>query len=390
MEYRFHNGEVISEIGLGGYSLSGVYGKKDPDPYINVVQRAYDLGVTFFDVADIYGPAEEILGRAIVPFRDQVWVATKVGWGSQGKPDCSPEHIKSSCEESLRRLRTGHIDLYQIHFDDPDTPVEQTVSALEELKTAGKIRHYGVSHMPLEKLGIYFNAGTVFSALMEFSAVARQAQGTKLALCQEKNVAAIAFSPTGRGILTGEIKPGHTFKKGDIRQIDPLFQREHFASALRVAERFRVLSERYDKTPVQVAIAWVLSQPWILCALTGPSTISHLEDNLGASGWNIPPEDLAELDVFFHHEDIRREAELKRAVRDILEQPLSPENAFKDLVYVLEVLVALELAHEGAVLQFFQQLLPYRSQQDQGVLDELCEIHSAMRARYLDLVVSSL
>ena len=160
MNYRTHDGEKISEIGLGGYALSGAYGKKDPQQFTSIVQGAYERGVNFFDVADIYGPAEQILGQAVAPFRQKVWLATKVGWGSQGKPDCSPEHIRASCEKSLKNLRTDTIDLYQIHFNDPGTPVEVTVAALEKLKSAGKIRYYGIGHVPPDRLEAFLPLGS--------------------------------------------------------------------------------------------------------------------------------------------------------------------------------------------------------------------------------------
>jgi len=172
MRYRAHRGERLSEIGIGCYALGGAYGKKDPEQFIGLLRRAYELDVTFFDTADVYGPAEEILGRAVAPFRDRVWIATKAGASPDGKPDCSREHVLSSCEQSLRRLQTDYVDLYQIHFNDPNTPVEETVGALEKLRAAGKIRYYGVGHLPLPRMEAYFATGDVFSALVELSAAA--------------------------------------------------------------------------------------------------------------------------------------------------------------------------------------------------------------------------
>ena len=144
MEYRTHRNETLSEIGVGCYALSGAYGKVDPEQFDGMLRRAYELGVTVFDTADVYGPAEEVLGQAVASCRDQVWIATKVGGRADATPDCSAEHVIASCEASLHRLRTDHIDLYQVHFDDPGTPVEETVETLERLRSEGKIRHYGV------------------------------------------------------------------------------------------------------------------------------------------------------------------------------------------------------------------------------------------------------
>lgn len=379
MHYRMHQGERISEIGIGCYALSGAYGPKDPAAFIQMLRRAYELGVTLFDTADIYGPAEEILGQAVADFRAQVWIATKVGGGTEGKPDGSREHIVASCEQSLRRLQADCIDLYQIHFSDPHTPVEETVAALDDLQAAGKIRHYGVGHLSLPSMVDFFSAGEIFSALVELSGAARSARKQVLPLCREQDVGVIAFSTTGRGLLSGAIGPGHTFAEGDIRQIDPLFQRERFASGLRVLERFRALGQRYDKTPVQVAIAWVLAQPGVICALTGPSTIPHLEENVAASGWAIPPEDLAALEQFFAQEEKWLAREQLRSLHKILEQPLDPEHAFTDLVYVLETLIEAGQAEEADLLPLFQRLLSIREQGDTQRLPEMRAIQEALK-----------
>jgi aryl-alcohol dehydrogenase-like predicted oxidoreductase len=383
MRYRFHNGEKISEIGWGGYALSGVYGKKDPDTFVNVIRRAYDLGVNFFDVADIYGPAEEILGRAVHSFREKVFIATKVGWGTDGKPDCSSEHIWVSCDKSLTRLKTDYIDLYQIHFDDPDTLVDETIEALEKLKAEGKIRHYGIGHIQPDRIKAYFNSRTIFSTMMEFSAVARSAKEKKLPLCQENGVAAIAFSVTGRGLLAGQFKPGHAFEVGDIRRIDPLFQRERFASGLRVVERFRVLSQKYRKTPVQTAIAWVLAQPSVVCALTGTSTIPHLEENLGTSGWSLSTNDLEELDLFLGEEDRRLLRDQKRTLCTILEGELMVESAFTDLVYVFETLVENGWSMEQDIMPLFSQLYALRKQEGFDKLSQMKIIQAELREQFL-------
>ena len=383
MNYRFHNGEKISEIGLGGYALSGAYGKKDPQQFTSIVQGAYEWGVNFFDVADIYGPAEQILGQAVAPFRQKVWLATKVGWGSQGKPDCSPEHIRASCEKSLKNLRTDTIDLYQIHFNDPDTPVEVTVAALEKLKSAGKIRYYGIGHVPPDRLEAFFTLGQPFSEMTELSAVARSARQRVLPLCLAHRVGVIAFSVTGRGLLTGKILQGHVFEQGDLRLMDPLFQRERFASGLRAAEQFRVMGQKYGKTPAQAAIAWVLAQPGILCALTGPSTMAHLEENLGASGWAISPPDLEELEKFFQVDEQRLGEEQKLSIRLILSQDLEAEHGLTDLVYALETLVETGVATEDQVMPTLGRLLGARELPAADLLAELSSIQVDLHKQFL-------
>jgi aryl-alcohol dehydrogenase-like predicted oxidoreductase len=274
----------------------------DVEAYKATLRRAYELGVTVFDAAEAYGDAEGILGEVVRPFRDDVVVATKVGVREGLEPNLSAAYVTEACEASLRRLGMARIDLYQVHFDDPDTPVGETVAALEGLIRSGKIRRYGVGHLPLPRVVQYMEDGDVFSVLMEFSAVARGAREQLLPLCEEREVAAIGFSVTGRGLLTGRYTEDHAFPDGDIRQIDPLFQRERFRSGLRVAEKLAAIGARYGKTPAQTAIAWVLAQPGITCALTGPSSIDHLEENLAASGWTIPDEELADLDAWLDRE----------------------------------------------------------------------------------------
>jgi aryl-alcohol dehydrogenase-like predicted oxidoreductase len=382
MQYRLCRGQRLSEIGLGCYALSGAYGPTDPESFVDLLRRAYEQGVTFFDTAAIYGPAEEVLGRAVAPFRDQVWIATKVGARDDGRRDCSAEQVVASCEQSLRRLNTDRIDLYQVHFDDPDTPIEETVGALEQLKAAGKICHYGVGHLPASGMAAYFSAGQVFSALAELSAVARSARERILPLCREHGVGLIAFSATGRGLLAGQIGPQTTFEKGDLRRIDPLFQRERLASGLRIAQRFRTLGARYGKTPAQAAIAWVLAQPGVVCALTGPSTLPHLEENLGGLGWTLSEEDLVALEQFFGEEEARLHHEQRASIRAILSQPLSPTNAFADLVYLLETLVEVGWAAEHEILPLFQQLWALRGRDNAAALEQMQAAHVGLREQF--------
>ena len=310
-KYRKHKDFTLSEVGIGCYALSGVYGKKDVEEFKQMLNYAHDLGINFFDTADAYGDAERILGEVIKPYRKDIYIATKVGIKKNVKPSLSGKYVKAACEKSLKRLQTNHIDLYRVHFDDPDTPVEETVGVLEELVSDGKIRYYGVGHLPIERVETYCKIGNVFSVLMELSAVARNSREKLLPLCRTYGVGAIAFGVTGRGLLTGRFQKRKVFEPGDIRNMDPLFQRERFQSGLRVAEKLAKVGRGYGKTPAQVAIAWVLSQPEVICAFTGPSTIGHLEENIGGSGWLLSLEDLKDLELFFKQEDVWLEREQK-------------------------------------------------------------------------------
>ncbi len=215
-------------------------------------------------------------------------------------------------------------------------------------------------------------------ALVDLRAVARSARKQVLPLCRESGVGLIAFSTTGRGLLTGQIGPQPAFEEGDLRRIDPLFQRERLASGFRIAQRLRALGARYGKTPAQAAIAWVLAQPRVVCALTGPSTLPHLEEHLGGSGWTFSEEDLAALEQFLGEEDARLRCEQMNSVRAILGQPLPPANAFADLVYLLETLVDVELATEHDILPLFQQLWGFRGRGDSAALEQMRAVQAGL------------
>ncbi|MBD3336253.1 MAG: aldo/keto reductase [Candidatus Eisenbacteria bacterium] len=382
MEYRNTDGKPLSVLGVGCYALSGAYGPKDPEAFGAMLRRAHELGVTYFDTADVYGSAEEVLGRAMEPFREKIWIATKAGAGEDGRPLTSAEHIRRSCEGSLRRLRTDAIDLYQIHYDDPSTPVDETLGALEALQQEGKILRYGVGHLPLEKVRAYFEKGRPFSELIELSPVSRRARQDLLPLCVKHGVGVVAFSVTGRGLLTGKFRPGHEFEENDIRRIDPLWQRERLASGQRVAERLAALASKYGKTPAQTAVAWTLAQPAVICALTGPSTIEHLEENLGGAGWTIADADLRSFDEFLRSEDERLLQEQLQAVHSILTQDLDPATAFRDLVYVLETLVEQAVASEEEILPLFQRLFGLRGHRFEEAGTRLREIQAEAQTAF--------
>ncbi|NJE25695.1 aldo/keto reductase [Thermococcus sp. MV5] len=381
MKYRKHKGLKISEIGIGTYALSGVYGVKDLKEFKKMIERAYKLGVNFFDTAEAYGNAEQILGEIVKPFREDIYIATKVGVRSGIKPNLSKDYIKKACEESLKRLQTDYIDLYQVHFHDPTTPTEETIEALEDLIEEGKIRYYGVGHLPLDVTEKYCKLGKPFSVLAEFSAVARESYEKLLPLYRKYNLGIIAFSTTGRGLLTGRFGEDQKFEPGDIRYLDPLFQRERFQYGLRIAKKFAELGERYDKTPVQVAIAWVLAHEGVICALTGPSTVKHLEENVEASGWEIPKEDLRELDEFFRREDEWLRQKQKESIKQILTEPIQePQRAFVDLIYAIETAVSLGITEEKEILPIFYELYGLRKDLNkEGASEKLKGIQAQLR-----------
>ncbi|MEF8832631.1 MAG: aldo/keto reductase [Candidatus Thermoplasmatota archaeon] len=255
----------------------------------------------------------------------------------------------------MKRLNTEYIDIYLVHFDDPDTPVKETVEALDDLKDEGKINHYGVSHLPPEGVEKYLKEGDVSFCLVELSAVSRHDRKKLLPLCDEYGSKAIAFSVTGRGILTGKIDKNTEFDSGDIRKMDPLFKKERFRSALRIEEKLERVGKKYDRTSTQVAINWVLAQENIISALKGTSSKEHLEENVEASGWDLKKDDLKEIESFLDKEDkILKEKEPK-IINNILKDRLSKEieQAFNDLVYVMEVSIDRGMAKEKEIVPIF-------------------------------------
>ena len=383
MRERRHDGLRLSEIGVGCYALSGAYGTKDPKVFARMLVRAHELGVRVFDTADAYGDAERILGEALCPIRDEVLLATKVGPTAGVRPSLRREAVKAACDRSLARLKTDRIDLYQVHFDDPPPPVRETVDALEELVEEGKIRRYGLGHLPLARVQDYAKAGRLFSVLLELSAVAREAEQALLPFCRAHGIGVIAFSPTGRGLLTGTIPPVPSFEPDDIRSIDPLFRRERLASGQRVAARLAEVGKRLGKTPAQVAIAWVLSRPGVVCTLVGPSTIAHLEEDVGGGGWDLPPEDVAGLDALLATEDAWVRERQEASVREILHEPLPDDSAraLEDLVYVLETSILLDLIPEAEAIPFAEVLLPLRRSPGPEALPALRRAYEDLRAR---------
>ena len=362
--------------------MSGAYGPVDEHKFSRTITAAYEQGINFFDTAEGYGGAEAFLGKAAAPFRDQVHIATKLS-GESGSPDLSFHAVHDACDASLKRLNMDVIDLYQIHFDDPQTPILETITALEELVNQGKIRKYGLCHLSLDSVLDYAELGNPFSVLMELSPVARTSLTTLLPVCQEHRMAGLAFSVTGRGILSGRYKPGHEFDHGDIRRIDPLFKRERFESAMRVRDRLAKMGVKYDATAIQMAVAWVLAQPQIACALTGTSSLDHLAENIAASEIELGEDDLAGLNSFLDEEDQRLASLQEKTLRRLLNEPLDndPENAFEDLVYVLETAIINGMVRESEVVPAFKELFALRKDLDEKAKRRMVGIQIVLRDR---------
>ncbi len=377
MKYRSHEDLDVSEVGMGCYALSGSYGSVDAEKYKSVLNHALDLGINLFDTAATYGEeAEKLLGEVLNPVREDVIVSTKIGMGKDGKPSLAYEDVINACENSLDRLGTDYIDIYLVHFDDPDTAVEDTIDGLDDLKEEGKIKYYGVSHLPTERVKEYLKKGDVSFCLIELSAVSRQSRKKLLPLCQEYGAKAIAFSVTGRGVLSGKIDEDTEFDSSDIRKMDPLFKKERFKSALRISKKLEEIGKKYEKTSIQVAINWVLSQEGIISALTGPSSKEHLKENVKGSGWNLKEEDLREIETFLgEEEEVLREKE-PEIIDEILKEQLPEElqEAFNDLVYVMEVSMDRGMVEEKKIVPIFQELIATRREHEDLTHNKLEEI----------------
>ncbi len=360
---------TVSEVGLGTYALAGVYGKRDPEDYVRLVQRAFELGINYFDTAPAYGPAEEVLGQALRPFRREVVVATKTPPFLGENPT---RQIRNSCERSLRLLGGDCIDLYFLHFHSSPLVVEEVVATFRDLQQEGKIRGWGVSHAPPSALSEYLAARP--AALMaELSPVARHALRSILPNCRQNNVPVIAYSPVGRGILAGIDPKSTRLEEGDIRGFDPLFRRGTAASARRVRQHMANLAASYGVTVPQLAMAWVLAQPGTVCALSGTSSPAHLEECAAACHVEISSEDWARMEHFLAGEDERWRSVTRQEVQEILSGPLRAgfEECFVDLLYAAEVAVRAELVDEDMIVPAVMRLLALRRKKDMAALEKV-------------------
>jgi aryl-alcohol dehydrogenase-like predicted oxidoreductase len=343
-----------SRLGYGCYGLGGAYGEKSSlSEAAALIHLAYDLGIRFFDTADTYG-TEEILGRALRPFRNEVAIATKVGAGS----GLSRGQIEANCEASLKKLGRDWIDLYQVHYDDPEVGPEEILQTLEDLKSQGKIRHYGIGHLPLAKTRLFLELGRPLTVLAEMNAAATWRYKELRPLQQDYDFSIIAFSVTGRGLLTGSLSAAPPFAISDIRRLDPLFKRSKLDSGLRLAGKMAALGRSLEMTPAQVAIAWVLNKPGVAAALTGPTRPEHLRENCAAAAITLDPAALQEIDDYIHQEEARSRAAIAKDIRAILHSPLTQRSQAKeDLIFVLEHAVENGLIPSGVGRDYFAFLM---------------------------------
>jgi aryl-alcohol dehydrogenase-like predicted oxidoreductase len=295
----------VSAIGLGCMGMSQSYGPNpgDRNAMITVLRGAVDLGVTFFDTAEVYGPYlnEDLVGEALAPVRDEVVLATKFGWrienGQSTGLDSRPEQIKRVADASLTRLRTETIDLFYQHRVDPDVPIEEVAGAVGELVQAGKVRHFGLSEAAATTIRRAHAVLPVTAVQSEYSLWTRDPEPEVLPACAELGISFVPFSPLGKGFLTGTVDPATEFTPGDIRATIPRFTTANRAANQALVDHVAGLAHVKQATPGQIALAWLLAQqPWIV-PIPGTRRLSRLEENAAATQVALSADEVADLNA---------------------------------------------------------------------------------------------
>jgi aryl-alcohol dehydrogenase-like predicted oxidoreductase len=296
------NGPAVSAIGLGCMGMSDFYGPSDNAASEALLKQAFDRGITFFDTADMYGVGanESLVGFALRSVRDQVVIATKFGnmrrldgamLGINGHPD----YVKAACDQSLKRLGVDYIDLYYQHRVDPNVPIEDTVGAMADLVKAGKVKHLGLSEAGPQTIRRAHKVHPIAALQTELSLWTRDAEGEILATTRELGIAFVAYSPLGRGFLTGAYKNASDFGKGDFRSVNPRMTGANFDANLKLVSEVEKLAKEKGVSPAQMALAWVLAQGSDIIPIPGTRRLKYLEDNIGAVDVALTPAEIERL-----------------------------------------------------------------------------------------------
>lgn len=297
------SGLVTSALGLGCMGMSQSYGTPDDAESVATIHRALDLGVTFLDTADVYGPHinEELVGRAIAGRRDEVTLATKfaLGVGPSGRLEIqgSPEYVRAACDASLRRLGVDHIDLYYQHRVDPRVPVAETWGAMKELVDAGKVRYLGISEASPDDVRAAHAVHPIAAGQYEYSLFSRDVEPELLGVFRELGIGIVAYSPVGRGFLSGEITSPDDFGPDDFRRTHPRFTGENFDRNLALVREVQRIAADHGVTAAQLAIAWVLAQGDDIVPIPGTKRRRYLEENVGALDVTLSADDLAAIEA---------------------------------------------------------------------------------------------
>ena len=305
----------VSALGLGCMGMSFAYGGAEESQAINTIHAAVDMGVTFLDSAEVYGPFdnEVLVGKAIKGIRDKVQIATKFGFRilptGQGLErmagvDSRPEHIREAVEGSLKRLNIETIDLLYQHRVDPAVPVEEVVGTMADLVKEGKIRHIGLSEVAAQTLRRACKVHPITAVQTEYSLWTREPEGGILKACRELGVGFVPYSPLGRGFLTGKITDPSLFAADDFRRNLPRFQAETMRKNQQLLDRLQQVAGRYDATLAQMALAWVMSKGEDIVPIPGARKINHLRDNAAAADIMLSPEDILTIDHIFAAENV--------------------------------------------------------------------------------------
>jgi aryl-alcohol dehydrogenase-like predicted oxidoreductase len=310
METRKLGSLEVSALGLGCMGMSAFYGSADEAEAIATIQRALELGISFLDTAQLYGPMtnEELVGRAVKGHRDDYVIATKFArriepttkpgdLSTLGPLDGSAEHVRSSIEGSLKRLGTDHVDLYYQHRVDPKVEIEETVGAMAELVHEGKVRHLGLSEAAPETIRRAQAVHPIAAVQTEYSLWTRDPEAEILPTCRELGIGFVAYSPLGRGFLSGRFKSPEELDEGDFRRSGPRFTGENLQANLQLAAKVAEIAEEKGITPAQLALAWVLAQGEDIVPIPGTKRRKYLEENAAAVDVELTDEDLARIDA---------------------------------------------------------------------------------------------